>query len=106
MTDRHYLSDRSTPSRRAFEAVERQFWHGRGTWKDWFASDVDTIQDALWHKACHPVNISKKQVLAMDPDVATMVRASGAGSAVARLPAMELEMRAACSYVQENDLWG
>ncbi|XP_030461757.1 uncharacterized protein LOC115681825 [Syzygium oleosum] len=97
MTDHHYLSDRSTPSRRAL-GRSRGSSGTDGTWKDWFVSDVDTIQDALWHKACHPVNISKKQVLAMDPDVATMVRASGAGSAAARLPAMELEMRAPCSY--------
>lgn len=97
MTGHHYLSDPGTQSRRAYQAVERQFWMSQGV-RDWFSSDADLIRDVLWHKSCHPLVMTLKQDMAMDEQVASMLKKTGAGSAAARLPAVESEMRAANSY--------
>lgn len=97
MTGHHYLSDAATQSRRAYRVVEQQFWSSQDV-REWFTSDAELLQDVLWHKSCHPVNITLKQDMAMDETVASMLKKAGAGSAAARLPAMESEMRAANSY--------
>lgn len=97
MTGHHYLSDAGSQSRRAYQAVERQFWMGQDV-REWFSSDADLIRDALWHKSCHPMVMTLKQDMAMDEQVASMLKKAGAGSAAARLPAVESEMRAANSY--------
>lgn len=97
MTNHHYLSENTSQSRKVYAVVEKQFWRAPDV-NPWFAEDLATIQDALWHKATHPVNMSLKITAATDPRVADDLRAAGIGSAASRLPAVEAEMRAANSY--------
>nr|DAD29958.1 TPA_asm: hypothetical protein HUJ06_031426 [Nelumbo nucifera] len=87
MTEHHYLSDAKTQSRRAFDSVA-----------SWFQEDQDLIRDALWHKSCHPVNISIKHELAYCENTPKMLVKAGAGPAASRLPAVESEVRVANSY--------
>lgn len=97
MTNHHYLSENTSQSRKVFAVVEKQFWRGAEV-GSWFSEDASTIQDCVWHKATHPVNMSLKMTAATDPRVADDLRAAGVGSAASRLPAVEAEMRAANSY--------
>lgn len=97
MTQHHYLSAENTQSRKAYAVVEKQFWKSSDV-AQWFNDDLAVIQDSLWHKACHPVNMTLKSSAAVSVKVAAMVREAGAGSAASRLPALEPEVRAANSY--------
>lgn len=97
MTSHHYLSDKLSQSRRAFDVVERQFWKAQAV-SAWFGDHTDDIRDAAWHKAGHPVTITLKTALAKSDRVAQILVEAGVGSAAARLPAMEPELRAANSY--------
>jgi hypothetical protein len=97
MCQHHYLSQEATQSRRAFAVVEKQFWRNSDV-STWFGTDTALIQDALWHKACHPVNMAIKTASATSETIAQMLKSAGAGSAAARLPAVESEVRAANSY--------
>ncbi|XP_010265963.1 PREDICTED: uncharacterized protein LOC104603597 [Nelumbo nucifera] len=62
------------------------------------SEDQDLIRDALWHKSCHPVNISIKHELAYCENTPKMLVKAGAGPAASRLPAVESEVRVANSY--------
>lgn len=97
MTQHHYLSDTKSQSYKAYDVVERQHWKS-ATVETWFSTDLATIQDAMWHKAGHPVLMSLKTQWAYNSTVAQMLKTAGAGTAASRLPASESEMRAANSY--------
>ncbi|KAK8970408.1 hypothetical protein KSP40_PGU005547 [Platanthera guangdongensis] len=98
MTGHHYLGERNSHSRRAFAAIERQFWNHNAV-KNWFAEDMAMIQDCAWHKSGHPVIPSIKESMARDERIAAMLRVAGVGSAASRLPAMETQLRTATSYL-------
>lgn len=102
MTGHQYISDASSPSRKAFAVVEKQFWRSAAV-REYFASDMEILQDVCWHKAGHPVSMSLKQEFAFNESTAVMLKKAGVGSAAARLPAMEPQIRAASSYVALMD---
>lgn len=97
MTGHHYISEAGNQSRRNVAVVEKQFWVSPSI-QAWFQADMQDIQDWIWHKAGHPISMSLKIQLAGDERVARMLREAGAGSAAARLPALESPLRAAGSY--------
>jgi hypothetical protein len=90
----HYLSEARDGSRKMYDVIEKQFWKSEPT-RGWMAADKALFQDILWHKAGHPISITLKTNLAMDPDVAERIVLAGAGSAASRLPAVESQLRAA-----------
>lgn len=97
MTNHHFLSEKGTQSFKAFHVIERQFWSSTSV-KAWWDDSVDILRDALFHKVGHPVLINIKQSLAMNQEVAEKLKTAGCGSAAARLPAVESEVRTANSY--------
>ncbi|BAT91233.1 hypothetical protein VIGAN_06254600 [Vigna angularis var. angularis] len=99
----HYLSDKGTQSRKAFASVERQFW-GEPAIKDWLGADIEQIQDAMWHKATHPVSLTLKYRACTSQEVKEQLVTAGVGSAAARLPAMEPDVRAGTSYIALFDV--
>ncbi|KAG2398163.1 uncharacterized protein HKW66_Vig0136010 [Vigna angularis] len=98
-----YLSDKGTQSGKAFAAVERQFW-GEPAIKDWLGADIKQIQDAMWNKATHPVNLAVKYRACTSQEVKEQLVTAGVGSAAIRLPAMEPEVRAGKSYIALCDV--
>lgn len=97
-SNHHYLSEAGSLSKKAFEAVEKQHWKAQDV-AQWFADDLEIVRDAMWHKAGHPVIIDLKIRLAKDTQIPRMLTDAGAGSACPRLPAVEVDMRVASSYV-------
>ncbi|XP_039031049.1 uncharacterized protein LOC120165647 [Hibiscus syriacus] len=97
MTGHHYLNDPNSQSRKAYAVMERAYWSATGV-TEWFQNDITMIQDALWHKSCHPVNLTIKYTTAYNENTAQMLVNANAGPAASRLPALEPEMRAANSY--------
>lgn len=99
MTNHHYVSSGENQSRKAFAVVEKQIWTGASTEEsNWWTADADALRDAMWHKAGHPVSISLKKDWASKEDTRLMLIKAGVGSAAARLPAVESEVRKANSY--------
>ncbi|XP_014521542.1 uncharacterized protein LOC106778137 [Vigna radiata var. radiata] len=94
----HYLSDKGTQSGKAFASVERQFWFEPAI-KDWLGADIKQIQDAMWHKATHPVNLKVKYRACTSQEVKEQLVTDGVGSAAVRLPAIEPEVRVGMSYI-------
>ncbi|WVZ01988.1 hypothetical protein V8G54_022794 [Vigna mungo] len=99
----HYLSDKGTRSRKAFAAVERQFW-GEPAIKDWLGADIEQIQDAMWLKATHPVNVTVKYGACTSQELKVQLVTAGVGLAAAWLPAMEPEVRAGTCYIALFDV--
>ncbi|ESW24399.1 hypothetical protein PHAVU_004G127300 [Phaseolus vulgaris] len=100
MTDaHHYLPDATKPSFRSFFAVEKQVWVTPEIKK---ITDVglDELRDSAWHKAGHPIVNSIKYMMATDPDIKERMKNANLGSAAARLPAMEPEVKAASTYLE------
>ena len=95
----HYLSEKSKQSYKAFLAVERQLWVGAKV-KAWVQASEETVRDVLWHKVGHPVAISLKEAAATDPMVKANLELAKMGSAAARLPALESDLRAADTYMK------
>jgi hypothetical protein len=93
-TGHHYLSDVKEKSRALYSVIERQFWK-KDPIKTWVADNMDIYQDALWHKAGHPINMVIKYRMAIDPGVPEKLRKAGAGSAASRLPAKESVLKSA-----------
>jgi hypothetical protein len=98
LTNHHYLSEANRQSRKAFAAVEKQFWKGERI-SDWFDADKERIKDALWHKSCHPVNMTIKLLPATSEQVKEQLVSAGSGSAAARLPTVEIEAKAGEAYL-------
>jgi len=98
MTNHHYLSQADTQSRRVFAVVERAYWTGQDV-NTWFGADTAQIQDALWHKSCHPVMMNVKTDMAMDTSIPGKLTQCGSGACASRLPAVETELRSANSYI-------
>lgn len=93
----HYISTPSHSSFKAFLAVERAHWK-LSTNADWFTSDEAILRDIMWHKSCHPVNMTLKEKAAANIAVKEQLVTAGAGAAAARLPATEASVRACDSY--------
>lgn len=103
LTNHHYLSDPATQSFKAFAAVERQFFKDR-LLSAWIDTDKELFQDILWHKSCHPVNMTIKYRAATSELVKEQLTVAGAGAASARLPALETEARSGASYLALFDV--
>ncbi|GAB2212675.1 hypothetical protein Droror1_Dr00020655 [Drosera rotundifolia] len=58
-TGHHYVSAAGEKSRQMYSVVEKMFWKKNPT-KDWVEADKEDIQDELWHKAGHPINMTSK----------------------------------------------
>uniref|UniRef100_A0A1J3FQY6 Uncharacterized protein n=1 Tax=Noccaea caerulescens TaxID=107243 RepID=A0A1J3FQY6_NOCCA len=95
----HYLSDKAKQSYKAFLAVERQVWMSE-SFKTWIATDEKDLRDIIWHKAGHPVAVSLKEAAATSLEVKANLEAAKMGSAAARLPALESDLRAADTYLK------
>jgi hypothetical protein len=57
----------------------------------WVTSMGERFNDLAFHKACHPISPNLKRELAIRPDIAMKLSASGHGSASIRLPAIPSE---------------
>lgn len=97
MCQHHYLSDPKSQSRKAYDVIERAFWRDDVV-RPWFEADTADIQDALWHKACHPIIMNIKIKFSQSDSVVSMIKIAGAGPAASRLPALESELRSANSF--------
>jgi hypothetical protein len=93
----HYISEANSPSRRAYQAVEKQMWKAAVV-NTWLGQDKVDIQDMMWHKAGHPVKMTIKEQLASDTRIRDALKMADLGSAAARLPATESTVRALASY--------
>ncbi|GAB2210051.1 hypothetical protein Drorol1_Dr00015304 [Drosera rotundifolia] len=93
-TGHHYLSAPGERSKQMFTVVEKQFWKKSPT-KEWVKADKEDIQDVLWHKAGHPINMAIKYRIAVDPTVPVKLRTAMTDSAASRLPAKESILKAA-----------
>jgi len=104
----HYLSDKTKSSYKAFKAVELQLWLTPAM-KELVAEDGDFIRDIMWHKSGHPISAHLKEELASSSTVRENLHAAKLGSAVARLPATETEIRCAETYIKVcnvvNAIW-
>lgn len=96
-TQHHYLSDPKGLSFKAFRAIEKQcFLDARVA--EFFSTDEDMVRDTLWHKSCHPVNLTIKDNVACNEATKEMLVKAGAGAAASRLPATEPGVRAGEAY--------
>lgn len=93
----HYLSEGASQSRKGYAAVEKQFMLSTEI-RTFLETHTAEIQDALWHKACHPILPSIKLEMAASESVRAMVIKAGNGAAATRLPAIEAECKALTSY--------
>jgi hypothetical protein len=93
----HYLSEAASQSRKGFAAVEKQFMLNADI-RGFLETDTEAVQDALWHKACHPILPNFKLEMAASETVRAMVLKAGNGAAATRLPAVEAEAKALTSY--------
>ncbi|KAG7624550.1 hypothetical protein ISN45_At03g008720 [Arabidopsis thaliana x Arabidopsis arenosa] len=85
VTTSHHYNDKS---KRAFSAVERQFF-SRCDQLSWWKEDEEALRDAMWHKAGHPVKISFKKEIACSITIKQSLANAGIGSVACRLPATE-----------------
>lgn len=78
-TMQHYESSAGSVSRRAFEAVERQFWKKSTAAGTFSSNDLDVVRDAAWHKATHPVKPKLTVNVASSMEVREMLIKAGWG---------------------------
>lgn len=97
-TQHHYISTTENQGKRAYMAVEKQFLSSEAV-RAWYDPDKEIINDALWHKAGHPISVTLKCDWAQDDRIARMLRVSGAGSAAARLPAKENTVKVCDTFI-------
>lgn len=90
-----------------FEGLKKQ---GLGTCsaevKAWVEAMGERFDDLAFHKACHPISPDLKRELAISPDVAMKLAASGHGSAAIRLPAIPSEAsggKAAIALIKHSE---
>lgn len=95
----HYLSEKSKQAYKSFFAVEKQLWVSTYM-KTLVSASGALVRDLMWHKAGHPVAISIKEAAATSPNVKLNLEAAKLGSATARLPAIEADIRAAETYLK------
>jgi hypothetical protein len=74
-----------------YAVIEKAYWRSTNV-TEWFNTDTALIQDVLWHKACHPVTMNLKQIVAaMDAIIREKLEAIGA--CTSRLLAQKTELR-------------
>ncbi|KAL9668955.1 hypothetical protein QQ045_006496 [Rhodiola kirilowii] len=95
----HYLNQADKASFKAFLNMERQLWIGESATAV-LKSDLKATRDIMWHKAGHPVAIAVKLRAATSEKVAEDLVAAGLGSAAARLPAIEPDLRPIDTYLK------
>lgn len=96
-TQHHYISDQKSVSFKAFLAIEKQCWRSESV-NAFFTTDEEMVRDLMWHKACHPVNLTIKTNTAQNEATKMSLVKAGAGAAASRLPATEPGVRAGEAY--------